>query len=182
MAELRYRLMPYIYAQARLCSKEGYPMVRTLFFERPDDPTCWFIEDEYMFGEDVLVVPLMEDIPDRDVYLPSGSWIDYQTTKTYEGAGWHRIWAGAIPVVMLVREGAAIPCLELAQSTSEMDWRRIELTVFAGEETSVAEGRVCVPEEGELHTLRLEREDDNFALKGNPLGERVEWSISTIHT
>jgi alpha-D-xyloside xylohydrolase len=83
---------------------------------------------------------------------------------------------------MLVREGAAIPCLELAQSTSEMDWRRIELTVFAGEETSVAEGRVCVPEEGELHTLRLEREDDNFALKGNPLGERVEWSISTIHT
>src|ERR671933_2887405 len=102
MVELRYRIMPYIYVQARLCSKEGYPMVRTLFFERPDDPTCWFIDDEYMFGEAVLVAPLMEYTPDRDVYLPPGSWIDYQTTETYEGPGWHRIWAGEIPVVMLV--------------------------------------------------------------------------------
>ena len=40
----------------------------------------------------------------------------------------------------------------------------------------------CVPEEGELHTLRLEREAIVFALKEDPLGERVEWSISTIHT
>src|SRR5919202_709865 len=136
MVELRYRIMPYIYAQARLCSKEGYPMIRTLFFECPDDPNCWFIEDEYMFGEDVLVAPLMEDTPDRDVYLPPGRWIDYQTTKAYEGAAWHRIWAGEIPIVMLVREGTAIPCLELAQSTSEMDWRQIGLMVFAGEETA----------------------------------------------
>jgi alpha-D-xyloside xylohydrolase len=181
MVELRYRLMPYIYAQARLCSKEGYPMIRTLFFECPDDPTCWFIEDEYMFGEDVLVAPLMEDTSDRAVYLPPGRWIDYQTTKAYEGAAWHRIWAGEIPIVMLVREGTAIPCLELAQNTLEMDWRQIELMVFAGEETAIAEGRVCLPEEGELHALRLEREGDSFTLKEDPLGERAEWRISTIH-
>ena len=82
---------------------------------------------------------------------------------------------------MLVREGTAIPCLELAQSTSEMDWRQIELMVFAGEETAIAEGRVCLPEEGELHALRLEREGDSFTLKEDPLGERAEWRISTIH-
>ncbi|MBV9455744.1 MAG: alpha-xylosidase [Rubrobacter sp.] len=180
MVELRYRMMPYVYAQARLCSKEGYPVMRTLFFECPDDPTCWFIEDEYMFGEDVLVAPLMEDTPSRDVYLPPGRWIDYQTTKTYEGAGWHRIWAGKIPVVMLVKEGAAIPCLELTQSTSDMNWRRIELTVFASEQTTIAEGRVCLPEEGELHTLCLEREGEGFALKEDPLEEKVQWRISTV--
>jgi hypothetical protein len=62
-----------------------------------------------------------------------------------------------------------------------MDWRQIELAVFASEETSAAEGRVCMPEEGELHTLRLEREGDRFALKEDPLVDRVEWRISTIH-
>ena len=131
---------------------------------------------EYMFGEDVLIAPLMEDTPDRDVYLPPGSWIDYQTTKTYEGAGWHRIWAGEIPIVMLVREGTAIPCLELAQSTSEMDWRRIELTVFAGEETSVAEGRVCARRRRAAH-LAIVARSYRLRPKGRPSGRegRVEY-------
>jgi alpha-D-xyloside xylohydrolase len=43
--ELKYRLMPYIYAQAKLCSEKGYPMLRTLFFERPDDPIAWLVVD-----------------------------------------------------------------------------------------------------------------------------------------
>jgi alpha-D-xyloside xylohydrolase len=156
-------------------------VVRTLFFECPEDPTCWFIEDEYMFGEDILVAPLMEDISSRDVYLPPGRWIDYQTTKTYEGATWHRIWAGKIPVVMLVKEGSTVPHLELTQSTSDMSWRQIELVVFASEETTIAEGRVCLPEEGRLHTLCLERESEGFTLKDDPVEDRVEWRVSTIH-
>jgi alpha-D-xyloside xylohydrolase len=57
--------MPYVYAQAKLCSQEGYPMLRTLFFEYPEDTTSWLIEDEYMFGENILVAPLMEDVPER---------------------------------------------------------------------------------------------------------------------
>jgi len=87
--ELRYKLMSYVYAQAKLCSQEGYPMLRTLFFEYPEDTTSWLIEDEYMFGEDILVAPLMEDVPERNVYLPPGLWIDYQSGETYEGPGWH---------------------------------------------------------------------------------------------
>jgi alpha-D-xyloside xylohydrolase len=118
IVELKYRLMPYVYAQAKLCSREGYPMLRTLFFEYPDDPTAWLIEDQYLFGRDILVAPLMENVQSRDVYLPSGLWIDYQSGKTYEGAGWHHIFVGDIPIVMLVREGAAIPRIKLAQSTA----------------------------------------------------------------
>lgn len=168
--------MPYIYAQAKLCSQEGYPMLRTLFFEYPGDPTCWLIEDEYFFGTDILVAPLMEDLPSRDVYLPPGLWTDYQDGSTYEGARWHRIHIGEIPVVMLIRDGAVIPHIRLAQSTAEMDWREIELVVF-GAETSVAEGSFCLPEEGALHALRLEREGNGFLLKEDPLRGMVEWGI-----
>jgi alpha-D-xyloside xylohydrolase len=176
IVELKYRLMPYVYAQAKLCSLEGYPMLRTLFFEYPEDPTSWFIEDEYMFGEDILAAPLTEDGPSRNVYLPPGLWIDYQSGKTYEGAAWHRIPAEEIPVVILVKEGAAIPHIRLAQSTAEMDWREIELMVFSAD-ASAARGLLCLPEEGILHSLRLEREGDDFVLKDDPLRGRVKWRV-----
>lgn len=179
--ELRYRLMPYIYAQAKLCSEEGYPMLRTLFFEYPEDGASWFIEDQYMFGRDLLVAPLMEDAPDRDVYLPPGTWIDYQSSRVYQGAGWHRIRAGEVPMVLLVRDGAAIPHIRLAQSTAEMDWEEIELVIFSAE-ASAAEGWLCLPEEDQLHALHLEREgeDGDFVLTEDPLQSRVECRIRTV--
>jgi alpha-D-xyloside xylohydrolase len=176
IVELRYRLMPYVYAQAALASRNGHPMLRTLFFEHPEDPTSWLIEDQYLFGTDFLVAPLMEDTPDRNVYLPPGLWTDYQTSQTYGGAGWHHIRAGEIPAVILVRDGAAIPHIRLAQSTEWMDWSEIELTVYATE-SSTAEGLFCLPEDGALHALRLEREGDGFVLSEDPLQGRVEWTV-----
>jgi alpha-D-xyloside xylohydrolase len=77
------------------------------------------------------------------VYLPRGEWIDYQSNKTYSG-GWQRIEAGAIPAVMLVREGAVIPHMKLAQSTAQMDWGKLDLVVF-GPSAEKARGLVCLP-------------------------------------
>jgi alpha-D-xyloside xylohydrolase len=176
LVELRYRLMPYIYAQAALASREGHPMLRTLFFEYPEDPTSWLIEDQYLFGTDLLVAPLVEETPNRNVYLPPGSWIDYQDDKVYEGARWHSMRAGKAPVVMLVRDGAAIPHADLAQSTGEIDWHSLELKVFSAQAEG-AEGLVCLPEDGELHALNLERANDGFALEGDALQGRVSWSV-----
>jgi len=178
--ELKYKLMPYVYAQAKLCSQEGYPMVRTLFFEYPEDPTSWLIENQYMFGEDILVAPLLEDEPTRTVYLPPGLWTDYQSGETYEGNTWHHISAGEVPVVVLVRQGTAIPHAKLAQSTDWIDWQEIELVVFGSEKTSSAEGSVYLPEDGEVHRLHLEREEDEYELIDDPLQGRVEWKIRTF--
>jgi alpha-D-xyloside xylohydrolase len=176
IVELRYRLMPYIYAQAALASRDGHPMVRALFFEYPEDPTSWLIEDQYLFGTDLLVAPLMEEAPDRNVYLPPGSWIDYQGGRVYEGARWHSMRAGRLPVVMLVRDGAAIPHADLAQSTGEIDWHSLGLKVFCAR-AEAAEGLVCLPEDGELHTLRVERANNGFALEGDALRRRVAWRV-----
>jgi alpha-D-xyloside xylohydrolase len=176
IVELRYRLMPYIYAQAALASREGHPMVRTLFFEYPEDPTSWLIEDQYLFGTDVLVAPIMEEAPDREVYLPPGSWIDYQGGRVYEGARWHSMRAGQLPVVILARDGSAIPHADLAQSTGGIDWHSLELRIFCAR-AEAAEGLVCLPEDGELHALRLERANDVFALERDALRGRVAWRV-----
>ena len=176
--ELRYRLMPYVYAQAAYACREGHPMLRTLFFEYPEDRTSWLVEDEYLFGTDILVAPLMEETRSRDVYLPPGLWSDYQGGETYEGARWHHVRAGEVPVVMLVRDGAVIPHARLAQSTERIEWGEIELRVFGTGDT--AEGSFCHPEDGGLHVLRLAREGEGFDLREDPLGGRVNWRISTV--
>jgi alpha-D-xyloside xylohydrolase len=176
IVELRYQLMPYIYAQAALASREGHPMLRALFFEYPGDPTSWLIEDQYLLGTDILVAPLMEEAPGRDVYLPPGSWIDYQGGENYEGGRWHSMRVGELPVVIFVRDGAAIPHADLAQSTGEIDWRSLELRVFCAR-AEAAEGLICLPEDGELHALRLERANDGFALEGDALKGRVAWRV-----
>jgi alpha-D-xyloside xylohydrolase len=175
-AEMKYRLMPYVYAQAKDASERGLPMVRALFVEYPDDPGSWLVEDEYLFGSDILVAPLLETgMTGRAVYLPPGRWIDYQTAKTYAG-GWQRIEAGALPVVALVRDGAAIPHAKLAQSTSQIDWSALELVVFADTATE-ARGLVTLPTDNVLRRLTLARKGGAFALTSDPLAGKVAWTV-----
>ncbi len=128
-AEMKYRLMPYVYAQAKECSEKGLPMVRALLVEFPEDPGAWLVEDEYMFGSQMLVAPLLESGNSRNVYLPKGKWIDYQSGKVYEG-GWQTISAGPIPAVILVRDGSVIPHAPLAQRTDQIQWNKLELREF----------------------------------------------------
>ena len=128
-AEMKYKLMPYVYAQAKDCSERGLPMVRALLVEFPHDKGAWLVEDEYMFGSQILVAPLMESGNIRDVYLPKGKWIDYQTGKVYEG-GYQTIEAGKIPAIILVRDGSLIPHAPLAQRTDQINWNKIELKAY----------------------------------------------------
>jgi alpha-D-xyloside xylohydrolase len=174
--ELKYKLMPYVYAQAKDSSERGLPMVRALFVEYPNDPGSWTVEDEYLFGSDILVAPLFETAATgRDVYLPPGQWIDYQTGKTY-GGGWHAVQAGAVPVVMLVREGAVVPHIKLAQSTKDMDWANLDLVVYATTAKS-AQGLVCLPSDNVLHGITLPRGAGKYPLAANPLAGRSALTV-----
>ena len=124
-AEMKYQLMPYVWEQAKECSKLGLPMVRALLVEFPHDQGAWYVEDEYMFGSKMLVAPLLESGNSRNVYLPKGKWIDYQTGKVYEG-GYQTIEAGEIPCIILVKDGSVIPHAPLAQRTDQINWNAIE--------------------------------------------------------
>ena len=154
-AEMKYRLMPYVYAQAKECTEKGLPMLRALFVEFPDDPGAWKVDDEYLFGSQILVAPLLEfGMTGRTVYLPEGKWIDYQTEKVYEG-GWHQIEAGSLPIIMLVRDGSVLPHLKLAQSTAEMDWSKMSLKVYSADKKQ-AEGLVCLPADNRIQVVKVD--------------------------
>lgn len=84
---LRERLRPYIRESMDEASLSGMPVMRPLFFDFYKDKTAWKIEDEYMFGPDILVAPVMEEnTSERKVYLPEGAiWTDANTKKAYSG-------------------------------------------------------------------------------------------------
>jgi alpha-D-xyloside xylohydrolase len=176
--ELKYELMPYVYAQAKDSSEHGLPMLRALFIEFPQDPGCWTVDDEYLYGSSILVAPLMlEGTTSRNVYLPPGTWIDYQTGRSYSG-GWQNLEAGGIPAVILVRNGTALPKIKLAESTTQMDWSRLDLVVYAKDQAAVT-AKVCLPSDNELHDLSLTREGTSYRLANDPLAGKVTWTIQS---
>jgi alpha-D-xyloside xylohydrolase len=172
---MRYELMPYIYSQAKDCTERGLPMLRALFVEYPGDPGSWNVDDEYLFGKDMLVAPLFENVTKRNVYLPPGQWIDYQTAKIYSG-GWYNIEAGKIPIIVLVRDGAVIPHIALTQSTAQMDWSKLDLVVYA-KDPNRAEGLICLPSDNVLHKISVVKRNNQFALETDPFGGKVSWKI-----
>ena len=177
--ELKYKLMPYVYAQAKDSSEQGLPMVRALFVEFPDDPGSWNVDDEYLFGSSMLVAPLMHgNETSRDVYLPPGTWIDYQTGRDYSG-GWQKIEAGKIPEIILVRDGTVLPHIALAQSTLQMDWSKIELVVYAKDATT-AKGSIFLPGDTGLRELSLTKSDGAFKLDSDPFAGKVSWNIRPV--
>ena len=153
-------------------------MLRALFVEYPNDPGAWLVDNEYLFGSDILVAPLFEEsVYQRQVYLPEGQWIDYQTGRSYAG-GWHTLQAGKLPVILLVREGAVIPHIALAQHTGEMDWSKLELLVYAKNATQ-ATGRVYLPTDAQSQSLTLKKKGKTWSLAGDPYNGKVKWKIAT---
>ncbi len=174
---LRYSLMPYIYAQAKESSEKGFPMLRTLFFEFPSDETSWLIEDEYMFGSSLLVAPLFADNQTtRKVYLPKGNWFDYQTGNTYQGEKWYEIAACEIPIILLVKDHTVLPFVKPAQNTAEIDWNNIELKVFSTDNAPVSTA-FALPD-GKLQNLELKFSDKNYKIRNDFSNGKIKWQIN----
>jgi alpha-D-xyloside xylohydrolase len=107
---LRERLRPYIARQMEAAHRRGTPVMRPLFYDFPQDPAAWEIEDQYLFGPDYLVAPvLFEGQRERELYLPAGAeWTDSLTGEVFPGG--RRLTAQApldhLPV--FTRNGAAL--------------------------------------------------------------------------
>ena len=84
--ELREKMRPYVRSLMEAAHEKGTPVMRPLFYDFPEDKKAWEVEDEYMFGPDVLVAPVLyEGIREREVYLPEGNWRNINDGREYAG-------------------------------------------------------------------------------------------------
>lgn len=86
---LRESLKPYIAEQMKAAHERGTPVMRPLFYDFPADKTAWEVEDQYMFGPDMMVAPVLyADMRKRKVYFPEGrQWKHFFTGRIYQGGG-----------------------------------------------------------------------------------------------
>jgi alpha-D-xyloside xylohydrolase len=125
--KLRYQLIPYILQQSEITTRTGMPVLRALILHHPNDKTCRQIDDQYYFGDSILVAPVMNSENIRDIYLPEGKWVHFFTREVFEGNRWLKnveVPLDEMPV--FVKQGAEIPMyLEEVQCTDEMDMSKV---------------------------------------------------------
>ena len=111
LLHLRERLRPYIHEQMSLASSDGLPPMRPLFVDHPDDPGAWEVEDEFLFGPDILVAPISRaGQRSRAVYLPRGArWVDAATGDVHEGGQTIEADAPLERIPVFTREGSSVP-------------------------------------------------------------------------
>ncbi len=132
-AQLRYRLLPYLYAAARRAA-EGVPLVRPLIYDSPSDPTTHHIDDEYLLGPDLLVAPMFKPAGRREIYLPAGGWYDFWTDQRFDGARWISYNAELETLPLFVRAGAVLPMGPDLQYANERAWDPLQFEVYPGGE------------------------------------------------
>jgi len=118
LIELRMQLLPYIYAAFVRYHLEGLPPVRALALDYSDDVKTWTIDDQYMFGDDLLVAPLFAGQTQRQAYLPKGEWCDFWTGELYTGSHMVSVTAPLDHIPVFVKAGTLLP---LAQPTLHTD-------------------------------------------------------------
>lgn len=111
LLQLRERLRPYVMRLMAAYSETGDPPMRPLFYDFPQDPQAWLAQDQYLFGPDLVVAPVVQaGATERDVYLPAGvRWIEAWTGTPHEGGQTLRVAAPLETIPVFVREGVDLP-------------------------------------------------------------------------
>lgn len=131
--ELRYRLLPFNYSLAREARDPGMPMMRALWLHYPDDPEAVKLGDEYLWGRDLLVAPVVEKgATSRRLYLPEGQWYDWWTGETQEGKRWLERPVDLATMPIYARAGAIIPLDPVRQYAGQSVSEPTRLKVYPG--------------------------------------------------
>ncbi len=162
--ELRYRLLPYLYTALRETHETGLPLMRALWLHDPDDPAAVARGDEFLWGPDILVAPVVEKgAASRRLYLPRGTWFDFWTEERVEGGREidRVVDLGTMP--LYVRAGAVLPLGPVKQYAEEPSDEPIRLVIYPGTSGASSlfhdDGISFAYRQGEFTRLRIDWND-----------------------
>lgn len=132
--KLRYRLLPYNYSTAYAITSAQKSLMRPLMMDWPSDPVAREVKDEYMFGESILVAPVVTNTLSRPVYLPAGEWTDFWTGARINGGSTIDCAAALDVMPLFVKPGSIIPVGPEVQYSNEKPWDNLQIRVYPGED------------------------------------------------
>ncbi len=133
--ELRYQLLPYLYSAVKQTCETGVPIIRALWLHDPDDAAAVSRGDEYLFGPDILVAPVVEKgASTRTLYLPRGAWYDFWTRERLQGGREIERKVDLETTPLYVRAGAVIPMGPVKQYVEEDTDAPLSLWLHPGQD------------------------------------------------
>lgn len=106
---LREKLRPYVEKHMKIASETGAPVMRPMFFNYPEDEECYHTGEQYMFGDDILFAPIVnQGQTEKEVYLPDGQWIFARNQKTFEGGCKYKVSAALDEIIVFVKKDADV--------------------------------------------------------------------------
>jgi len=132
--ELRYRLLPYNYTLVREAVDKGLPLMRALWIHYPDDPEATRCGDEYLWGKDILVAPVVKKgATSRTIYLPAGLWYDFWSNRREMGGQVIKRYVDLSTLPLYVRAGAIIPFGPVIQYVDQPTDEPLTWQVYTGD-------------------------------------------------
>jgi alpha-glucosidase/alpha-D-xyloside xylohydrolase len=132
--ELRYQLLPYNYTLAWQAHKQGLPMIRAMWLYYPEDENAIHADDQYFWGENILVAPVYEeDATNRKIYLPGGAWYDYWTNRKYRGHQVINRFVGLEDMPIYIKSGSIIPVAPVRQYVDQQVNDPMKIFIYTGD-------------------------------------------------
>lgn len=129
--ELRYKLLPYIYSAFWEHHRYGFPILRPVVMLEQDNITNKYREDEFTFGDKILVCPVLEEgATSRKVYLPEGAWYDYWTHAALDGGEEYMVGAPLDSMPIFVKAGSVIPEYPVMQHVNEFEIDELMFQIY----------------------------------------------------
>ena len=164
--ELRMSLLPYLYNAFVEYSHSGKPPIRALVMDYPEDMAARMVDDEYLFGESMLVCPLTyEEGTSRKVYLPQGRWYNFFTGTAVEGGRTMETEAAYNEIPVFVKDGAIIPLAKPVMHVDKDTVFEMKVKIF-GE----ADGRFVLYED-DFATFDFEEKQKRIIIEKHPGSE-----------
>lgn len=181
--KLKASLMPYLYRNAVETHINGIPTMRSMVLEFENDPTCGYLDKQYMFGDRILVAPIFNEDGMAEYYLPEGNWTNFLNGKKLVGGRWIREYHDYFSIPCLVRENSIIPVGEI-DTTPEYDYaNNVTFNIYELIEGTTASTTVYSMEGSLELTLTALKENDKIIIQfsNNGVGKPYQIYIHGVN-
>ena len=180
--QLKYRLMPYLYAQAAYAHETGIPVMRPMVLEFEDDPAVSWLDMQYMLGGSVLVAPVFREDGKVQYYLPEGRWTHFLSGERRSGEKWYKEQYDFFSLPLYIRENTILP---LGGNDSRPDYdytENLQLHFFEMKEKEPAVCRIVGTDGKDCFWAKAEKKDGCLEIEMSGLTPGLRIVLRGIHS
>ena len=179
-SQLKNKLFPYLFAAAHDAVEHGWPVMRAMVLEFPDDPAVAYLDRQYMLGSSLLVAPVFRMDNIAEYYLPRGKWTNFLTGRLITGGRWVSEKVDFMHIPLFARENSIIP---MASDEKSPAWRmndELTLHVFQMTEGAEISLRVAASDRGGATRIVCRRKGQKITLSGDGRAKNVRVLLRSV--